>query len=131
MTQLPANMALQRTRRPRLRSGRSLRSLGSPLNAYPLARSGIVLVLGLAFAPSPVSTSAPTRTPTAVRSDCAMVEAVLTSDGHVKSARIAKSAGTQFDRRALAFVRARRYAVPKKNTKPLYLSVAVCPHELR
>ncbi len=30
------NMALQRTRRPRLRSGRSLRSLGSPLNARPL-----------------------------------------------------------------------------------------------
>jgi len=30
-------MALQRTRRPSLRSGRSLRSLGSPLNAYPLA----------------------------------------------------------------------------------------------
>jgi hypothetical protein len=29
------NMALQRTRRPSLRSGRSLRSLGSPLNAYP------------------------------------------------------------------------------------------------
>jgi hypothetical protein len=27
------NMALQRTRRPRLRSGRLLRSLGSPLNA--------------------------------------------------------------------------------------------------
>jgi hypothetical protein len=26
-------MALQRTRRPRFRSGRSLRSLGSPLNA--------------------------------------------------------------------------------------------------
>jgi hypothetical protein len=34
-----ANMALQRTRRPRLRSGRSLRSLGSPLNARPLART--------------------------------------------------------------------------------------------
>jgi hypothetical protein len=32
----PSNMALQRTRRPRLRSGRSLCSLGSPLNAYPL-----------------------------------------------------------------------------------------------
>ena len=32
----PANMAFQRTRRPSLRSGRSLRSLGSPLNAYPL-----------------------------------------------------------------------------------------------
>jgi hypothetical protein len=31
----PPNMALQRTRRPRLRSGRSLRSLGSPLNARP------------------------------------------------------------------------------------------------
>jgi hypothetical protein len=30
------NMALQRPRRPSLRSGRSLRSLGSPLNAYPL-----------------------------------------------------------------------------------------------
>jgi hypothetical protein len=29
-------MAFQRTRRPSLRSGRSLRSLGSPLNAYPL-----------------------------------------------------------------------------------------------
>jgi hypothetical protein len=29
-------MALQRTRRPRFRSGRSLRSLGSPLNARPL-----------------------------------------------------------------------------------------------
>jgi hypothetical protein len=28
--------SLQRTRRPSLRSGRSLRSLGSPLNAYPL-----------------------------------------------------------------------------------------------
>jgi hypothetical protein len=27
------NMALQRTRHPRIRSGRSLRSLGSPLNA--------------------------------------------------------------------------------------------------
>ena len=31
-----SNMALQRTRRPRLRSGRSLRSLGSPLNARSL-----------------------------------------------------------------------------------------------
>jgi hypothetical protein len=34
--QQPPNMALQRTRRPRVRSGRSLRSLGSPLNARPL-----------------------------------------------------------------------------------------------
>jgi len=32
----PANMALQRTRRPRFRSGRSLCSLGSPLNARSL-----------------------------------------------------------------------------------------------
>jgi hypothetical protein len=30
------NMALQRTRRPSLRSGRSHSSLGSPLNAQPL-----------------------------------------------------------------------------------------------
>jgi hypothetical protein len=33
---VPHNMALQRTRRPRYRSGRSLCSLGSPLNARPL-----------------------------------------------------------------------------------------------
>ena len=32
------NMALQRTRRPRFRSGRSLRSLGSPLMRRPLGR---------------------------------------------------------------------------------------------
>jgi hypothetical protein len=37
-----ANMALQRTRRPRLRSGRSLCSLGSPLNARPLASFSLV-----------------------------------------------------------------------------------------
>jgi len=40
--QQPPNMALQRTRRPRYRSGRSLRSLGSPLNARPLGRSNAV-----------------------------------------------------------------------------------------
>jgi hypothetical protein len=34
--QQPPNMALQRPRRPRFRSGRSLRSLGSPLSARPL-----------------------------------------------------------------------------------------------
>jgi hypothetical protein len=34
----PPNMALQRTRRPRIGSGRSLRLLGSPLNAQPLGR---------------------------------------------------------------------------------------------
>jgi len=33
---------LQRTRRPSIRSGRSLRSLGSPLNARPLGRSNAV-----------------------------------------------------------------------------------------
>jgi hypothetical protein len=38
---MPSNMALQRTRRPSLRSGRSLRSLGSPLNARPLARAKV------------------------------------------------------------------------------------------
>jgi hypothetical protein len=39
-----ANIALQRTRRPRIRSGRSLRSLGSPLNARPLGAEEIALV---------------------------------------------------------------------------------------
>jgi len=34
----PPDMALQRTRRPGIRSGRSLCSLGSPLNARPLGR---------------------------------------------------------------------------------------------
>ena len=38
------NMALQRTRRPRFRSGRSLRSLGSPLNAYLLGGMHIRLL---------------------------------------------------------------------------------------
>jgi hypothetical protein len=39
-------MALQRTRRPRIRSGRSLRSLGSPLNARLLdaTRKGLTAV---------------------------------------------------------------------------------------
>ena len=37
-------MAFQRTRRPSLRSGRSLRSLGSPLNAYPLGGMHIRLL---------------------------------------------------------------------------------------
>jgi TonB family protein len=37
------NMALQRTRRPRFRSGRSLRSLGSPLNARPLGRGWLTI----------------------------------------------------------------------------------------
>ena len=42
-------MALQRTRRPRIRSGRSLRSLGSPLNARPLAgRRNLLAVAALA-----------------------------------------------------------------------------------
>ena len=41
----PHNMALQRTRRPRYRSGRSLRSLGSPLNAYPFVSQTIWLAL--------------------------------------------------------------------------------------
>jgi hypothetical protein len=36
VTERTPNIALQRTRRPRLRSGRSLCSLGSPLNARPL-----------------------------------------------------------------------------------------------
>jgi hypothetical protein len=44
---MPApNMALQRTRRPRLRSGRSLRSLGSPLNARPLGATRACTAIG-------------------------------------------------------------------------------------
>jgi hypothetical protein len=38
-------MAFQRTRRLSLRSGRSLRSLGSPLNAYPLGNAKGLLTL--------------------------------------------------------------------------------------
>ena len=34
------NMRVQRTRRPSLRSGRSRRSLGSPLTRYPLGDLG-------------------------------------------------------------------------------------------
>ena len=39
------NMALQRTRRPRVRSGRSLRSRGSPLNARPLGRGSFFCLI--------------------------------------------------------------------------------------
>jgi hypothetical protein len=42
----PPNMALQRTRRPRIRSGRSLRSLGSPLNARPLGATRACTAIG-------------------------------------------------------------------------------------
>ena len=84
---------------------------------------GIVPSLAIAAAPSP-----PTWAP---RTDCAVVEAVLTPEGRVKSARITRSAGADFDRRALAFVKARRHKVSKGNKRVLYLSVAVCPHELR
>ena len=46
------NMALQRTRRPRFRSGRSLRSLGSPLNARPLGGRSSRQQLAFASVPS-------------------------------------------------------------------------------
>jgi hypothetical protein len=42
-------MALQRTRRPRFRSGRSLRSLGSPLNAQPLGTRRLRLAIAVAI----------------------------------------------------------------------------------
>ena len=45
----PPNMALQRTRRPRFRSGRSRCSLGSPLNARPLGDTEEHLTAGLAI----------------------------------------------------------------------------------
>ena len=46
------NMALQRTRRPRIRSGRSLRSLGSPLNARSLGstRKSLFIAFSLSVA---------------------------------------------------------------------------------
>jgi hypothetical protein len=43
-TRVRPNMALQRTRRPRFRSGRSLRSLGSPLKARPLAAIPMLVI---------------------------------------------------------------------------------------
>jgi hypothetical protein len=43
-------MRLQRTRRPRIRSGRSLRSLGSPLKRYPLGRGRLCRSVVLASA---------------------------------------------------------------------------------
>ena len=59
------NMALQRTRRPSLRSGRSLRSLGSPLNAYPLGATrnhqatGLLVALWLLLPVSSPGATAP------------------------------------------------------------------------
>ena len=77
-------MALQRTRRPRLRSGRSLRSLGSPLNAYPLgARSRIfrvVACLAIAVAGCNPGGELADRVVTAARSEGAVIRmADLTS----------------------------------------------------
>ena len=43
------NMALQRTRRPRYRTGRSLRSLGAPLNARPFGGLPHVIFRGKTF----------------------------------------------------------------------------------
>ena len=59
-------MALQRTRRPRFRSGRSLRSLGSPLNARLLGHTKIrrslvgPLVLASLIAACATTTTGPT-----------------------------------------------------------------------
>ena len=121
---LASNMALQRTR------ALAFARVRSPLNARPLARFVVAFAIGPAMV-SNLAAAAPTKTTAAPRADCAMVEAVLARDGHVKSARVTKSAGALFDRRALAFVKTRRYPVPKARTKVLYLSVAVCRHELR
>jgi hypothetical protein len=57
---VPPNMALQRTRPPSLRSGRSLRSLGSPLNAYPFGASlKLVLIAFSALSYSSFVSAAP------------------------------------------------------------------------
>jgi hypothetical protein len=62
---VPHNMALQRTRPPSVSSGRSLRSLGSPLNARPLGgypRRAIV-VASLAVGLLPLGCFRPKRAP--------------------------------------------------------------------
>ena len=94
-------------------------------------RSAVAFAIGLTIASDLRGAAVVTRITASSRTDCAVVEAELTPAGRVRSARITKSAGTRFDRRALAFVKTRRYPVPKGNTKVLYLSVGVCPHELR
>ncbi len=75
-TRLPPNMALQRTRRPRVRSGCSLRSLGSPLNARLLGRSWPFLVAAVAVLVCRTSRCAsPSPTPTKSRSGLGAHEA--------------------------------------------------------
>ena len=84
----PPNMALQRTRRPRCRSGRSLRSLGSPLNARPLAGARNMvgrpaLALGFLLALTgcePQDCSRVTQAHASIKPGMTFVEAVTSSE---------------------------------------------------
>jgi TonB family protein len=122
INQLSPNPRLQRIR-VRPAGGRT------PLSFEPLGRAGLSACLALLIAQSSVVASQ--KTPTALPARCAIVEAVLAQDGHVESARITKSAGKDFDRKALAFVKKHRYPVPKEKSEDgkLYATEAVCPHE--
>jgi hypothetical protein len=78
-------MALQRTRRPRFRSGRSLRSLGSPLNARPLGhpKSQAVVIAARFFGVA----AAISLIPSAL-SGCQCGNAVSPSEALMKSAAV-------------------------------------------
>ena len=103
----------------------------SPWPNTPLGRFGVASFLSVALFAAHSFAAAPTRTPGASCTNCATIEAVLTPDGHVDSAQVVRSAGADFDRKALAVVKARRYAVPTNNTQKLHLTITVWPDEIR
>lgn len=115
--------ALQRTRARVLFAS-------SPLSSRPLLRSAAALLLSIGIQPF-APPYGPTETPKAGCSNWTVVEAMLTPDGHAEWARVVRSAGADFDRKALDFVKARRYRVPKNNRKEFVLTVTVWPHEIR
>ena len=120
-------MALPNTRVQRTRG---LASLGrSPLTRWPLGSARIAVALSAAGLVAP----SPQNTPTAPPRQCAIVEAVLTPEGRVESARITKSAGKELDERALSLVKDHRYPTPKDRGKSgkLYLTESVCAHDGR
>jgi TonB family protein len=92
-------------------------------------RSGAELLLGVALLAALSLPAEPTKTPKPGCTNCVTIEVVLAPDGHVESARILRLAGTDFDRKALAVVKARRYSVPKNNTQKLHLTITVLPHD--
>jgi TonB family protein len=96
-------MALQRTRRPRFRSGRSLRSLGSPLNARPFGAtriSSVCLLLLIGLLDPPFAHSDNDRGMT--RRNMAAYEArhpgVFKVGGDVKPPKIVRRVKPNFER---------------------------------